>query len=317
MIRIYHDIKTLVNATFRKAVDDDIMTQGAAIAFYTIFSVAPLFILIVSVSGFFFSEELITGQFKETLDDLVGPDMTETLTEFAAERSREPTSPWTSILATGIIIFGATTVINQLKLTLNKIWNVNEVKIHSAWKFLLNRLLSFGMILIFSLLLLISLLAEAIIGLISGLFLELFPAVPLDFYHLLSQVSTIGFAVIFFTLIFKILPDVHARWKDVIIGAIVTTLLFLLGKYLIGLFFSATGIQATYRAAGTLVVFVIWVYYNIQTILLGAVFTQVYTEQFGGRILPYRFVELKEMSGLHRLTNPDREKQESEKTNDQ
>jgi membrane protein len=181
---------------------------------------------------------------------------------------------------------------------------------------LANRLLSFGMIIIFSLLLLISLLAEVIIGLISGLFMELFPAVPLDFYHLLSQVTTVGFAVIFFTLIFKILPDVHARWKDVIIGAIITTLLFLFGKYLIGLFFSATGIQATYRAAGTLVVFVIWVYYNIQTILLGAVFTQVYTEQFGGRILPYRFVELKEMSGLHRLTNPGRKQQEPGKTED-
>jgi membrane protein len=308
MIRIYQDIKNLTGATFRKAIDDDIMTQGAAIAFYTIFSVAPLFILIISVSGLFFSDEMITDQFKETLNDLIGSEMTTALTDFASERSQSPTNIWTSILATGIIIFGATTVINQLKLTLNKIWNVNEVKINSVWRFLINRLLSFGMIIVFSLLLLISLLTEAIIGLISTLFTELLPGIPLDFYQLLSQITTIGFAVIFFTLIFKILPDVHARWKDVIIGAIVTTLLFLLGKYLIGLYLSATGIQATYRAAGTLVIFVIWVYYNIQTILLGAVFTQVYTEHFGGRILPYKFVELKEMSGLHRFTNPDQNK---------
>lgn len=308
MNRIFQDIKNLTSATFRKSLDDDIMTQGAAIAFYTIFSVAPLFILIVSVSGLFFSDELITDQFRETLTELIGEEMTITLTDFASERSQSPTNIWTSIFATGIIIFGATTVINQLKLTLNKIWNVNEVKINSVWRFLLNRLLSFGMILVFSLLLLISLLTEAIIGLITALFTEILPGIPLDFYQLLTQVTTIGFAVIFFTLIFKILPDVHARWKDVIIGAIVTTLLFLLGKYLIGLYLSATGIQATYRAAGTMVVFVIWVYYNIQTILLGAVFTQVYTEHFGGRIMPYRFVELKEMSGLHRLTNPDQKK---------
>jgi membrane protein len=308
MNRIYQDIKNLTIATFRKAVDDDIMTQGAAIAFYTIFSVAPLFILIISLSGLFFSEEMITEQFRETLGELIGMEMTNALTDFASERAHNPTNFWTSVLATGIIIFGATTVISQLKLTLNKIWNVNEVKIHSIWRFLLNRLLSFGMIIVFSFLLLISLLTEAIIGLVTTLFTEILPGIPLDFYQLLTQISTVGFAVIFFTLIFKILPDVHARWKDVIIGAIVTTLLFLLGKYLIGLYLSSTGIQATYRAAGTLVVFVIWVYYNIQTILLGAVFTQVYTEQFGGKILPYKFVEIKEMSGLHRLKNPGHKK---------
>jgi membrane protein len=128
----------------------------------------------------------------------------------------------------------------------------------------------------------------------------------------LTQITTTGFAVIFFALIFKILPDVHARWKDVLVGAVVTTLLFSLGKYLIGLYLSTTGIEATYRAAGTMIVFVIWVYYNIQTILLGAVFTQVYTEMFGGRILPYRFVELREMSGLQRFKDPETGKKEKQ-----
>ncbi len=298
MKQIIYDIRDLIKATFTKAVDDDIMTQGAAIAFYTIFSVAPLFILIISLSGIFFSEQMITEQFRETLNELVGEEMTLTLIEFASDRSMDQASTITSIIATGIIIFGATTVINQLKLTLNKIWNVKDVKINSIWKFLLNRMLSFGMVIIFSFLLLTSLLAEALIGLISALFAEIIPGIELDYYLYLSQITTVGFAVIFFTLIFKILPDVHARWKDIFVGAIVTTLLFLLGKYLITLFFSATGIQATYRAAGTLVIFVIWVYYNIQTILLGAVFTQVYTEKFGGRILPYKFVELKQMTGI-------------------
>lgn len=298
MKQIIHDIRDLISATFSKAVDDDIMTQGAAIAFYTIFSVAPLFILIISLSGLFFSEQMITEQFRETLDELVGEEMALALIEFASDRSMDQASTITSVIATGIIIFGATTVINQLKLTLNKIWNVKDVKINSIWNFLLNRLLSFGMVIIFSLLLLTSLIAEALIGLISALFAEIIPGIELDYYLFLSQITTVGFAVIFFTLIFKILPDVHARWKDVIVGAVVTTLLFLLGKYLITLFFSAAGIQATYRAAGTLVIFVIWVYYNIQTILLGAVFTQVYTEKFGGRILPYKFVELKQMTGI-------------------
>ncbi|MEX0994073.1 MAG: YihY/virulence factor BrkB family protein [Balneolaceae bacterium] len=269
------------------------MTQGAAIAFYTIFSVAPLFILIVSLSGLFFSEEMITDQLQFQLQEFLGEDIASNLNQFLTQSSQLHSGTLTSIIASVIVIFGATTVISQLKLTLNKIWNIGEVKIHSAWNFLLNRLLSFGMIILFSLLLLTSLLAEAIIGLVSGLFVEMLPNVPLDFYQYLSQITTVGFAVIFFTLIFKILPDVHARWTDVLVGAFITTLLFLLGKYLIGVYLSASGIQTAYRAAGSLVVFVIWVYYNVQTILLGAVFTQVYTEKFGGGVLPGRFVEFK------------------------
>lgn len=112
--------------------------------------------------------------------------------------------------------------------------------------------------------------------------------------------GTIGFAILSFTLIFRILPDVHARWSDVLVGGIVTTLLFILGKYLIGFYFSAAGIDATYRAAGSLIVFVIWVYYNSLIILIGAVFTQVYTEKFGGKIMPYRFVTLEGVPKLER-----------------
>jgi len=307
MKRIADDVLTVVKATFTKAIDDDIITQGAAIAFYTIFSVAPLFILIIAVSGIFLSEELITGQLEEQLTEYLGSEMAESLNQFVSDRAQSPANIWTSILATGIMIFGATTVIAQLKQTLNTIWNVREIKIHSVWHFLLSRLMSFGMILIFSLLLLTSLLAEAIIGLISALFEEIMPNVLLDFYMYLTQLTTIGFAVIFFALIFKILPDVHARWKDVLVGALVTTILFIIGKYLIGLYLSTTGIEATYRAAGTLIVFVIWVYYNIQTILLGAVFTQVYTDMFGGRVLPYKFVEMKEMTGFSRLKGPEKD----------
>ncbi|MEX0769398.1 MAG: YihY/virulence factor BrkB family protein [Balneolaceae bacterium] len=286
-------IKELITATFYKALEDDIMTQGAAIAFYTIFSVAPLFILIVSLSGLFFSEEMITEQLQFQLQEFLGEDIATNLNQFLAQSSQLQSGALTSIIASIIVIFGATTVISQLKLTLNRIWNIGEVKIHSVWHFLLNRLLSFGMIILFSLLLLTSLIAEAIIGLISAMFLEILPNVPIDFYQYLSQITTIGFAVIFFTLIFKILPDVHAHWLDVMVGALVTTLLFLLGKYLIGLYLSASGIQTAYRAAGSLVVFVIWVYYNVQSILLGAVFTQVYTDMFGGGVLPYKFVEFR------------------------
>jgi membrane protein len=290
---ILNDTWDLIKRTFSKAIDDDIMTQGAAIAFYTIFSIAPLFILIVSLSSIFLNEEMVSQQIQEFFGDFLEEDAISTLTGYLTDRTQSGTGFFTTIIALGTVIFGATTVISQLKITLNRIWNVGEIKINSVWHFLINRLLSFGMIILFSLLLISSLLAELLLGIVAGFFTDILPAFQLGIFRLTSQMGTILFAVIFFTLIFKILPDVHARWKDVFIGSIVTTLLFLLGKYLIGFFFTTTGIEATYRAAGSLVIFIVWVYYNILTILLGAVFTQVYTEKFGGKILPYKFVSLK------------------------
>jgi anthranilate synthase/aminodeoxychorismate synthase-like glutamine amidotransferase len=120
---------------------------------------------------------------------------------------------------------------------------------------------------------------------ITEFFSQTLPSLNFDFYLIVSELTTIAFAVIFFALIFKILPDVIAPWRDILIGALATTVLFMLGKYLIGLYLTTSGISAAYRAAGSLIIFIVWVYYNIQTILLGAIFTQVYTEMYGGKIV--------------------------------
>ncbi|MFO7845141.1 MAG: YihY/virulence factor BrkB family protein [Balneolaceae bacterium] len=290
---IRKDAKEILGKTFSKAIDDDIMTQGAAIAFYTVFSVAPLFILVVAVSDLFLSEEYITTQVEAQLTALLGSDISSNLVQYIGQVSFDTSGVFTTIIASATVIFGATTVITQLKNSLNKIWNVESVEIHSVWNFLLNRLLSFGIIILTSLLLIGSLLTEAVIGIISGFFSQTLPTIDLDFYLIITEIATITFAVLFFALIFKILPDVIAPWKHIFIGAIATTMLFMAGKYLIGMYLTSSGISAAYRAAGSLIIFIVWVYYNVQTILLGAVFTQVYTEHSGGKILPYRFVRLR------------------------
>ena len=290
---ILSDIWDLTTLTFKKAIDDDIITQGAAIAFYTIFSIAPLFILIVTLGSVFLSEEIITTEAQVLLGDFLDEETLQTLTQFLVDRTSGSGNFVTTIIALITVVFGATTVISQLKITLNKIWTVYEVKMNSVWHFLFTRLLSFAMIILLSLLLISSLIAEAAIAIVAGFFIQFLPDLPIDVIRITTRLGTVSFAVLFFTLIFKILPDVHARWRDVFVGAIVTTILFLIGKFLIGYFFSTTGIDATYRAAGSLVIFIVWVYYNVQTILLGAVFTQVYTVKFGGKILPYKFVSLR------------------------
>lgn len=290
------EILGVIGDTFNKAADDEIMVHGAAIAFYTIFSITPLFILIVFLGSIFLSEQIVAEQASEYLGEYLDEAVLANLIDYITARGQDQAGLITTIIATGTVIFGATTVISQLKFTLNKIWNVTDITINSVWHFLLNRLLAFVMIIVFSLLLLTSLAAEFILTIGTSYFNEILPDLQFNIYGIIAQLVTLVFASIFFTLIFKILPDVHARWSDILVGAFVTTILFLIGKFLIGFFFSATGIEATYRAAGSLVVFIIWVYYNIQTILLGAVFTQVYTQKYGGKIRPYRFVSLRNIS---------------------
>ncbi|PWN06933.1 YihY/virulence factor BrkB family protein [Rhodohalobacter mucosus] len=285
-------IKYLVAETIRKAGQDDIITQGAAIAFYTIFSFAPLFILIVALGNLFLSQQMFEAQIKEFLPRLLDPDTVDLLTSYMESKATEGEGLLTTIFALVIVVFGATAVIGQLKSTLNRIWNVSEVRIHSVWNFLLNRLLSFGIIILISLLLIFSLLAEAAFAVVAEFFVGLVPDLELALFRVSAQLGTIGFSTIFFLLIFKILPDVNAPWKDLLIGSLVTTFLFLIGKYIIGFYFTSTDIEAAYRAAGSLVILILWVYYNVQTILLGAVFTQVYTKKYGGTIQPYRYVSL-------------------------
>jgi membrane protein len=292
--QLYDNTREVLGKTFAKAIDDDIMTQGAAIAFYTIFSIAPLFILIIFVSDLFLSEAYIRNQVEGQFSNLVGPDIASSLLQYIGDVSYRTSGIFTTIIASLTLVFGATTVITQLKNTLNLIWNVESVEINSIWNFLLNRLLSFGVIILVTALLVISLLAEVIIGVITEFFSQTLPSLNFDFYLIVSELTTIAFAVIFFALIFKILPDVIAPWRDILIGALATTVLFMLGKYLIGLYLTTSGISAAYRAAGSLIIFIVWVYYNIQTILLGAIFTQVYTEMYGGKIVPYKYIKLRQ-----------------------
>lgn len=306
MIILLKDLLQLLVATIYKSGEDDIFTFAAAIAFYTIFSIAPLLILIISFGGFFLDEQTVMDQVKLVGGEFLDQETLSTINEFISDRINFSGGVLTSVIAIGMVIFGATTVISQLKVALNRIWNIEGVTIPSLWHFVFNKALSFAMILIFSALFIFSLIVESMLGLVGALITDLFPELTLNPYLYFSQLITVTFAVLSFTLIFKILPDVHASWKDVIVGAVATTLLFLLGKYLIGIYFTTTGIDAAYRAAGSLIVFVIWVYYNILIILLGAVFTQVYTDKYGSRILPYTFVTLK---GVPKLKRRDEEKE--------
>lgn len=283
---------SLIKKTVAKSADDEILTYSAAIAFYTIFSIAPILILLISVASIFLQEEAVLNELNSFLGAYLDQDTIRGLSDTIFSQVEESTSYVTTGIAVVAILFGATTVIMQLKVALNKIWNVQDVTMNTLKNFLFNRFLSFGIIMLFSLLLVTSLLAEAFLGIASGFIYDYIPFINLETLIMSTKIGTVGFAMLGFALIFKILPDVHARWRDVFVGAFATTILFMIGKYLIGFYLSETGIGTTYRAAGSLVIFVIWVYFNIFSVLIGAVFTQVYTKHHGGIIKPYKFVTL-------------------------
>jgi membrane protein len=291
------DTWRLLVTTADKAIEDEIFTFSAAIAFYTIFSFAPILILLLYLGGIFLSEQTIINQVQSLAGDFLDESLINNLNRYITQRPSDG-GLFTTILAILAIIFGATTVVGELKIALNRIWNVKEVRINSVWNFLFNRLLSFGMIIILGALLIISLIAEAILGTLGTWLVNFLPDFGLDYYQLVTQIGTIFIATTAFTLIFSILPDIRARWKDVAVGGMVTTILFLIGKYLIAYYFSSAGIEVAYKAAGSLIIFIIWVYYNILVVLLGAVFTQVYTERFGEKILPYRFSSLEDVPNI-------------------
>lgn len=292
------DIWRLLVTTVNKAIEDEIFTFSAAIAFYTIFSFAPILILLLYLGGIFLSEQTIINQIQNVAGNFLDESVLNNMNQYLTQLNLGESGLITTILAIVAVIFGATTVVGELKIVLNRIWNVKEVKMNSIWNFLFNRLLSFGMIIILGTLLIVSLIAEAALGTIGVWLVNFLPDFGLDYYQLITQIGTIVIATVAFTLIFSILPDIQARLKDVAVGGLVTTILFLIGKFLISYYFTSAGITAAYKAAGSLIIFIIWVYYNILVVLIGAVFTQVYTERYGEKILPYRFSSLEEMPNI-------------------
>lgn len=271
--------KTVSWQTITNATKHDVPLHGAAIAFYTIFSIAPFFIIILSLSQFLLSEELVQQKLYELMIEFLGPDMAGSIQKLIETYGSSPTSIFAYVLAVVTILFGATTVIAQLKSSLNAIWEVPARKHHAVYQYLFDRLLSFAVIIITTVLFISVLLMEAATPLITDFFDLIIPNFlePLLTFGL--PLSSFLLALMFFYIIFRILPDIKIPRKDVFMGALVTALLFLAGKYLVGLYLGNSSVQVAYRAAGSFVVFLIWTYYNIQIILFGAEFTHVYSKK--------------------------------------
>jgi membrane protein len=226
-------------------------------------------------------------EFRQMLESVVGPDMTQTIGTVVESTSRGSSGLWSSVLAVGTLLFGATTLLSQFKHTLNMIWDASEPDISTVWYFLWSRLMGLLFIGTLSLLLLGGLISETLLYHLGSFLSPIIGDKNIFLIQFGNFLINIVLAFSFFAALFKILPDVKIQWKDIAVGSMVTTILVMIGKTLVDWYLSAAGLQPAYVAAGSFVVFLIWIYYNVQVMLVGAIFTRVFTERHGGQVENY------------------------------
>lgn len=274
----------LLKETVQEWQQDKASRLAAALAYYTVFSLAPLLVLVIAIAGSIFGTESARNQLTSQIQGLVGSSGAEVVTS-ALENASQPGANQgviASAISIALLIFGASGVFVQLQDSLNTIWNVEPKPGQGIVYFIQKRLLSFSMILVIGFLLLVSLVVSTALAAFSGFLNQGLAGLS----WLLNFVISIGLITLLFAAIFKYLPDAKIGWKDVTVGAFITALLFNLGKYLLGLYLGNSSFASTYGAAGSLVVLLAWIYYSAQILFFGAEFTQVYARRFGSRIMP-------------------------------
>jgi len=281
----------LLKAILDKWISKDIPMHGAALAFYTVFSLVPVLIIMVSMVGWVWGTEEAMIQVRAFVNNYLDPSLSEPVLAFLIQAMSDR-SLAIPIISTVSLIFGATTAIAQLKFTLNLIWSVETREGKAFRQFLVDRMLALLIVLSLTLLLVISVITEAILASLASEIKEVH--IQASIAELLNQLVLWITTFSLFTVVFKLLPDVKLRWSDVLSGSIITTVLFMLGKYTISWYISTYVTYSSFGVAGTMVVLLIWIYYNAQVIFLGAEITQSLLQLKGEGREPKRFAVIPE-----------------------
>ena len=274
------DIWKVFKESITAWIDDYAPSMGAALAYYTIFSIAPLLVIVIAVAGLVFGADAASGAIFEQLRGMVGDSGASAIQGLVKSASKPAASLFAAATGLATLVLGATTVLGELQSALDRIWRAPPVEEKGWWRLIRTRVLSFGMILAIGFLLLVSLVMSAAIVAIGDWWGDWFG-------RMRWLLEALNFAVSFlivtalFAMIYKILPRVRIGWRDVALGAGVTAMLFTVGKFLIGLYLGTSGVTSGFGAAGSLVVLLVWVYYSAQIFLLGAEFTSIYAYRHG------------------------------------
>lgn len=292
----------ITKKTFKAWNAADPFRQSAIIAYYAIFSIPALLVIIISCAGFIFGREAVQGEVSQQIGAAIGQDTAVQVEDMIAKAGMQKSSVIATIIGVVTLILGATGVFTQMQVSLNQIWEVKAGDKQKMWlRTLRDRLFSFGLILSIGFLLLISLLVTTALEAFAGWIRAHLPDVMLVVFQLINFIVSFGVITMLFSLMFKILPDARIKWRDVWIGAMVTTLLFILGKFGLGVYFGKVQPASTYGAAGSVVLIMLWVSYSCMIVFFGAEFTKQFAAHHGRRVIPARGAVLIEQNEEEKL----------------
>ena len=263
-------------------IEDKASVQGAALAFYSVLSLAPLLVISLAIAGLFFDKSAASAQFLGQVQAMVGKDGAKAISSMLENADKPQTGTLAALLGIVTLIFGASGVFGQLQDTMNTIWDVKPKASGGIWTMIRSRFLSFAMVLGTGFLLLVSLVLSTAISAIGQYFVTSRPEME-AIIHIANELVTFLVMTLLFAMIFKLLPDTNVAWRDVWVGALITAVLFTVGKLLIGLYLGKSAIGSAYGAAGSLVVLVVWIYYSAQVLFLGAELAHTLAERRAGK----------------------------------
>ena len=273
----------LLKSTISACLKDNVQRMSAALAYYTIFSLAPLLVIAIAIAGLVFGEDAARGEIVGEIQELVGQDGARAIQAMIQSAYHPGHSVVATIIGIVMLLLGATGAFSEVYDALNLIWRVNQESSTAVRTIIKARFMSFGMILIIGFLLLVSLVVSAVLAGISKYASSFLPA-PAPLLHFVDFLFSLAVVTVLFAMIFKVLPEMKIRWGDVWAGATLTALLFTVGKFVIGFYVGKSVSASSYGAAGSLVVVVAWIYYSAFILYFGAEFTQVYAHQCGSRL---------------------------------
>lgn len=275
-----------IKKAFTGFMDDNAFKLSASLSYYTVFSLGPVLIIIISLAGIFFGREAVQGRIDNQIQGFVGKEAAVQVQEIIKNIQHTDGGTGGAIVGFILLIVGATGVFIEMQDSINSIWSV-KAKPKKGWKkFLFNRFTSFSLIVSMGFILLVSLIVSAVLDSMSERLQRFFPDITIYLFYAINIVVMLGVISFLFAVIFKVLPDAHISWKDAFIGSSFTSLLFLLGKFAISFYLGQSDLGATYGAAASIVILLTWVYYSSLILFFGAEFTKMYAINHGGGITP-------------------------------
>lgn len=279
---------SIIKQSFSDFIDNRVLKLSAALAFYTIFSLPAMLIIIISVSDIFYGREAIEGTLYHQISGFVGTEAALQIQHTIRSAALSHNSKFATIIGVVTLLIGATSVFSEIQDSINLIWKLKSKprKGKGVLRMIINRLLSFSIVVSLGFLLLVSLLINGVMEAFLHQLSRMFPELTVVMIYFFNLILTFGITSLLFGMIFKVLPDARIQWKHVRVGAYTTAALFMAGKFLIGYYLGHSQLSSTYGTAGSAIIMLLWVYYSAMILYFGAVFTHVYAAHTGSRIYP-------------------------------